>query len=221
MTQTPSSGGSATPTTGSPATGTPAAGSATPQPATLTLEEALKQIAELKQHAQNKESEAAHHGKKLSAAEKELEAYKAAEEAAKAAQMSELEKAQKRAADLEEQQERLAAELYEARVRDQVASVMGKFNFIDGVSSRTIANLLLVDDDAIEFENGQPTNIEKLLEKLVKAEPGLVKPTPTQPGQMQQRMVPSTPAMNPGRTSIAPGAIPGRIPRLEDIEWKR
>src|SRR5258708_7813062 len=120
MTQTPSSGGGATPDTGSPATGTPAPGSATPQKPASTLEEALARIAELEHHASNKELEAAHHGKNLTAAEKELAAYKAAEEATKAAQMSELEKAQKQAADLQEQQEALAAELYEARVRQDV-----------------------------------------------------------------------------------------------------
>src|SRR5579859_6212188 len=92
---TPSPGGSATPTPATPATGTPAAGGATPTAAPLTLEEALKKITELEAHAQNKTEEASRHGAKLTAAEKELAAYKAAEEAARAAQMSELEKAQK------------------------------------------------------------------------------------------------------------------------------
>jgi len=134
------------------------------------------------------------------------------------AQMSELEKAQKQAADLQEQHEALAAELYEARVRQDVADRIGKFNFIP--SARTIATLLLADDGAIEFEDGHPTNIEKLLEKLAKAEPELVKPLPAAPGTSGN---PALPAMNPGRSSIqSPGAtIPGRIPRLEDIPWKR
>ena len=219
MTQTPSSGAGATPPTGIPATGTPAPGSATPPAATLTLEEALKRISELEQHASNKTEEAARHGSRLTAAEKELAAYKAAEEAAKAAQMSELEKAQKSAADLEAARDEMAAELYEARVRQDVADLVGKFNFIP--SAKTIANLLLADDDAIEFEDGRPTNIEKLLEKLAKAEPDLVKQqagAPATPG------VPSLPAMNPGRSSITqPGqGTPGRIPRLSDRElWKR
>src|SRR5260370_217896 len=93
MTQTPSPGAGATPPPGSPATGTPASPGATPAQATLTLEEALKRIHDLEQHAQNKTEEASRHGTRLTAAERELAAYKAAEEAAKAAQMSELEKA--------------------------------------------------------------------------------------------------------------------------------
>lgn len=133
------------------------------------------------------------------------------------AQMSELEKAQKQAADSLEQQEALAAQLFEARVRQDVADKISKFNFIP--SARTIANLLLADDEAIEFEDGRPTNIEKLLGELAKREPDLVK----QQQQQQQPGTPQLPAMNPGRSSIAPpgGTIPGRIPRLEDIPWKR
>jgi len=133
--------------------------------------------------------------------------------------MSELEKAQKQAADLQEQQEALAAELYEARVRQDVADRIGKFNFIP--SARTIATLLLADDGAIEFEDGHPINIEKLLEKLAKAEPELVKPQAAAPGTPGN---PALPAMNPGRSSIqSPGAtIPGHIPRLTDPGlWKR
>src|SRR5258707_648180 len=134
------------------------------------------------------------------------------------AQMSELEKAQKQAADLETARDEMAAELYEARVRQDVADLVSKFNFIP--SAKTIANLLLADDDAIEFEDGRPTNIEKLLEKLAKAEPDLVKPAQA---QQQQPGTPQLPAMNPGRSSIVqPGQQqPGRIPRLSDRDlWK-
>ena len=147
-----------------------------------------------------------------------LKAFEDADAAAKAAQMSELEKAQKQAADLQEQQELLAAELFEARVFQDVARYADKFNF--NVSADTLSRMLLLDDDAIEFENGRPTNVEKLLEKLAKAEPGLVKPVQ----QQQQMGTPATPAMNPGRSTItAPGsgAAPGKIPRLDDIQWKR
>lgn len=219
MTQTPSSGASATPTTGSPATGN-ATGSATPPAATLTLEEALKQIAELKQHAQNKESEAAHHGKKLSAAEKELEAYKAAEEQARQAQMSELEKAQKAHADLQAQYDSVASELVKSYVRDAVDELAPKFNFI--LSAKGLTKLLLQDGDAIEWDDdtGEPTNIEKLLDKLAKAEPDLVK----KEAQQQQQGVPNLPAFGiSGRSSIQPpdGRTPGRIPRITDPGmWK-
>jgi len=176
----------------------------------------MKRIAELEAHAQNKTEEASRHGAKLTAAEKELAAYKAAEEAARAAQMSELEKAQKAAADLQAQQEELAAELYQARVFQDVSRLFSKFNFL--VSADTLARMLLLDDDAIEFENGQPTNIEKLLEKLAKAEPGLVKPAE----QQQQRGAPALPGMNPGRSSIQRPSTPtpGQRPSWDEVPWK-
>ncbi|SRR5258708_2079354 len=205
MTQTPSTpqaGGAGTdpqPQAGTPpSTPTPQAG------AGKTPEDYERMLAELRH-------ENAGHRTKLKKFEED-EALRAQ------AQMSELEKAQKQAADLQAQQEALAAELYEARVRQDVADLVGKFNFI--ASARTIATLLLADDDAIEFEDGRPTNIEKLLANLAKAEPDLVKP---QAQQQQQPGTPTIPAMNPGRSSIQPpgGNIPGRIPRLEDIPWKR
>ena len=217
MTQTPSSGSGATPGTGTPATGTNATGSATPPAAPLTLEEALKRIAELDQHAQNKTEEAARHGTRLSAAEKELATYKAAEEAAKQAQMSELQKAQKAAADLQAELDERAAELVTARVHQDVAKYAPKMNFV--VSPELLSKL--IDWEAVEFDDatGKPTNVEKLLEKLAKSSPELVKPVDArnQPG------APNIPAMSPGRSSIQPpaGGIPGRIPRLTDIEWKR
>ena len=224
MAEPTSAGNGATPETGTtPATGTTSTtGGATPsgKQVALSLEEALAKIEELQRHAQNKTEEAARHGKSLSAAEKELAAYKAAEEAAKAAQMSELEKAQKAAADSQEQLESLAAELYEARVFQEVTRLASKFNFI--ISGETLARMLLLDEDAIEFEDGKPTNVEKLLEKLAKAEPDLVKPA--QQAQQQQQMgTPNVPAMNPGRSSITPGGnVPGRVPNLFDKDlWKK
>src|SRR5258706_9634914 len=95
----PSSGAGATPGAGTPATGTNATGSATPPAAALSLEEAMKRISELELHAQNKTEEASRHGSKLTAAEKELAAYKEKERLASEASMSELQKLQKQAAD--------------------------------------------------------------------------------------------------------------------------
>ncbi len=136
------------------------------------------------------------------------------------AQMSELEKAQKQAADAQEQLENTASRLYRMAVREEVDELAGKFNFV--LSPKKLATMLLADEDdnPIEFEDGRPTNIEKLLEKLAKAEPDLVKPAQA---QQQQPGTPQLPAMNPGRSSIVqPGQQqPGRIPRLSDREiWK-
>ena len=150
---------------------------------------------------------------------KRLKSFEDAEQAKKDAQLSEVERLNKQYADLQEQHESLAAELYEARVRQDVADLVGKFNFIP--SAKSIANLLLADDDSIEFEDGRPTNIEKLLEKLAKAEPDLVK-QPTQAATPGTPGTPQLPAMNPGRASITqPGQQPGRVPRLTDPGlWK-
>ena len=204
MTQTPSStdGGQA-PTSGLPQAGTPTIDGQAPvsQTAPTEHERIIEQL---------RKENASHRA--------DLKKYKDDEAARAQAQMSELEKAQKQAADLQEQQEALAAELFEARVRQDVADKISKFNFIP--SARTIANLLLADDDAIEFEDGRPTNIEKLLGDLAKREPDLVKPAQA---QQQQPGTPTIPAMNPGRSSITqPGQQPGRIPRLSDRDlWKR
>src|SRR2546421_7630414 len=134
--QNPSSSGGATPAAGSPETGTPASSGATPQPKpALTLEEALKRYADLEHSHKNASEELERHRKNA----KRFAELEKAEAERQQAQMTELEKAQKQAADLQQQQEALAAELYEARVRQEVADQVGKFNFIP--SAKTIATL--------------------------------------------------------------------------------
>lgn len=201
MTQTP-----ATPQAGTPGDPPPQAGDiTTPTPqagaGSKTPEDYERMIAQLRQE------NAGHRTK--------LKAFEEAEAVRQAAQMSELEKAQKQATDTQEQLESIAAELYQARVYQEVGRLASKFNFL--VSSDTLAKMLLIDDDAIEFEDGKPTNIEKLLERLAKSEPDLVRVE-------QQQRAPATPGMNPGRSNIqSPGGnIPGRIPRLSDPGiWKK
>jgi hypothetical protein len=149
---------------------------------------------------------------------KRLKAFEDAEQAAKDAQLGEVERLNKQAAALQEQHDTMAAQLAESLVRQEVADHISKFNF--AISAKTVANLLLLDFDAIEFEDGKPTNVEKLLEKLAKAEPDIVK---QEAGAPAQSGVPSLPAMNPGRSTITqPGQQqPGRIPRLTDPGlWK-
>lgn len=144
---------------------------------------------------------------------KRMKAYEEAEAATKAAQMTEQEKLQKQHADLQSQHDTLAAELLEARVHQEVGRLAGKLNFI--VSPELVARLL--DWEEIEFgDDAKPANIEKLLEKLAKSAPELVRveqPANTQPANRP----PVTPAMNPGRSSITqPGAQPGKIPTLDE-----
>lgn len=150
--------------------------------------------------------------KEAQALRQRLKGFEDAEQAAKDATLSEVELTKKQLTTLQEERDSMAAELYEARVFQAVSQLASKFNFM--VSSDTLARLLLLDDDAIEFEDGKPTNIEKLLDKLAKAEPSLVKTEQ----QQQQRGAPAVPAWNPGRSSIQQpgGNVPGRIPRLTD-----
>ena len=216
---TPSSGAGATPATGSPSAGTPSGG-ATPPKSAATLEEALARIAELERHATNKAEEAARHGTKLTAAEKELAAYKEKERLAQEASMTEQQKLQAAMAEKEQLAEQLAIELFERYVHDDVANMAPKLNFLEGIPPKYLARL--IDWDAIEEEGGKPSNVQTLLEQVAKDVPMFIKQAQT-PNQQQQRQAPTVPAMNPGRSTIAqPGAsIPGRIPRLDDIQWKR
>ncbi len=150
---------------------------------------------------------------------KRLKAYEDAEQAAKDASLGEVERINKQYADLQEQHEALAAELLEARVYQDVARHAAKLNFI--LPADMLAKLLLNDLDAIEFDDGQPKNIETLLQNLAKSTPEIVKTA--QQDQQQQKRAPMIPAMNPERSSIAsPGQQqPGRIPRLNDPGlWK-
>jgi len=149
-----------------------------------------------------------------------LKAYEDADAAAQAAKLTETERQAKELADSKQRNEDLAAELMEAHVHQDIARFASKFNFV--ISPDLIAKLIDLADVEWNEDTGRPTNIEKLLEKLAKAEPDLVKAAQT-PGVPQARQAPTTPAMNPGRSSIAsPGTLPpGRIPRLEDIPWKR
>lgn len=151
----------------------------------------------------------------------QLKGYQDAEQAAKDAQLSEVEKANKLYADLQEQHETLASELLEARVFRAVSQEAAKMTFI--LSPDMLTKLLLNDLDSIEFDNGQPTNIEKLLTELAKSTPDLVKPAQQQ-GVPMALGAPVIPAMNPGRSQIVqPGQqAGGRIPRVTDPNlWKR
>jgi len=199
----------ATPQAGDPGASTPTPGGSptpTPEPQAgdgdtqISLEEARK----LRSEAQN--------------LRKRMKAYEDAEAAAVAAQLTEVERLKKQQADLQEQHDQLAAELVTARVNQDVAKYAGKLNFL--VAPDLLAKL--IDWEAVEFDDatGKPTNVEKLLEKLAKNAPELVKPAP---GQQQQQGAPPIPGMSPdraayGRSSIQPpgGRIPGKIPTLDD-----
>jgi hypothetical protein len=212
-----SSTGSETPTVETPATGTPASDGVTPQtkPATTTLEEALARIAELEHSHKNAREQADRHAKKLTAYEK-------AEQEAKDAQLSELDRAKKQHADLQSERDALATELQESRVHQAVERYANKLNFV--VPAEMVARLIEWTD--IEYENGRPTNVEKLLEKLAKSAPDLVKKQSAEPDATPPARgsgTPALPAMNPGRSSIAaPSSVPpGKPVKLSDVPWSR
>lgn len=211
---TPSSGQGATPAPGSPATGSNASPGAMPavKPAT-TLEEALARIAELERHSSNKEEQATRHGKELTAAQKELAAYKEKERLAQEATLSEVQKAAKRAEEAEAQLQQYRQQLVISKV--QIAATA------KGIIDPELAEMAIRDKLELDAQ-GLPTNIEKLLDELLKNKPYLAAKTEAQTTTpAQQPRPPQTPAMNPGRSAIQqPGqaTLPrNQWPRLGDV----
>ncbi len=170
------------------------------------------------EEARRLRSEAVNLRKREKEAQAALKVYQDAEQVAKDAQLPEIERLKKVAADLQAEHDQLAAELVTARVNQDVAKYAGKLNFI--VSPDLLAKL--IDWEAVEFDDaGKPTNVEKLLEKLAKNAPDLVKK------EQQQQGAPPLPGMSPdraayGRSSIQrPGTpTPGQRPSWDDVPWK-
>ncbi|MGH2480250.1 MAG: hypothetical protein ACRDHW_11390, partial [Ktedonobacteraceae bacterium] len=108
MPEDPSPVGSATPTPGTPVMGnTPAPGGATPPAVTsLTLEEAIKRLAELEHSHGNAKEELDRHRKKLSSYEKLEKEQAEAKRLADEAQLSEIDRVKKQHA--QEQSEKAA-----------------------------------------------------------------------------------------------------------------
>lgn len=226
-----SSGNGATPTPEPGATPN-APVSATPQPAALSLEEAMKRIAELEHTHGNAKEELERHRKKLSAYEK-AEAERAEQQkAAELAQLSEIERVKKEHAEIQAKHEAAIRELQETKIQHAVIREATGLSFIHPeIASR------LLDWSELEYdEQGNPQNTSKLLEKLVKSMPELVRATqaptaqpesnnqpsaPTRPngGLRPAPYAPAVPAMNPGRSNIpTPGVNPpGQPVRLSDV----
>jgi|SRR5579885_814773 len=233
MTDEPSSGAGAMPQPDPPATGTPAPGSATPPAASLTLEEALKRIAEIEHAHSNAKEELERHRRKLSAYEKKEAEAEAARKAAEDAQLSELERTRKQHAELQAAHDVYVRQMQERLVRYEVERQASKLGIIDPDAATR-----LLDWSELEYEDdGTPKNARELLEKLLKNKPylapALASPPPqhgsspggTPPGQQAGPSAlrpPTVPAMNPGRSAIAPpnSATPGKPVRLADV-YKR
>jgi hypothetical protein len=202
-----------TPNTDPLVTSTPATASETQQKQSAkSLEEALARIAELEHSNKNAVEERDRHRKKLSS-------YEEAERKAQEAALSEVEKATKRATDAEQRIQQVQQQLVTAQVK-LAAQTKGFIN--PELATLAIQSQLEYGDD------GMPTNVEKVLDRLARDNPYLLPPAkpvepetpePAQPAPIVRQSVPTIPAMNPGRSNIpAPDAQkPGRIPRLSDV----
>jgi hypothetical protein len=206
---TPPAPGGATPPEPTPATGTPPAGGATPpQPPTLTLEEALKALADAQHARDNATQERDRQRARLT----ELEAkQKAADEAS----MTELQKAQSRAAEHERALAEQAIEMQQLRVHTVVNREAAKLGIIDP----EVAARLIWDQVDFDAQTGQPTNIDKLLTKLAADKPYLI-------GKPGQTPAPQTGATNPPRPGTGQPSNfdvkAGERPSLYDSRvWKR
>src|SRR6266567_2483515 len=213
MADEPSGGGGVTPNPPSPVTGTPGQSGVTPATTpTLTTEELLKRQAELERSLANAKEENDRHSKRLSAYEKEEKEAEAAKKAAEDAQKTELER-------IKEQHQEA-----EARIKQQQQQlVMAQVKLV--AKDKGIINPELIApvvERKLEYDkDGEPTNLEAVLDELIKGNPYLVKPA--EPAPSPAVPTPAIPAMNPGRSSIpGPGANPtGKPTRLSDIEWSR
>ena len=214
MSDEPTSGsGSVTQPSPTPVTGTPAApASVTQQTATLAQEDALKRIADLERSLGNAKEENDRHSKRLSAYEKLEKEQAEAKRIADEAQLSEIERIKKQHQDAEARIKQQQQQLVMAQVK-LVAKDKGIIN--PELIAPVVERKLEYDKD------GEPTNLEAVLDELIKGNPYLVKPA--EPAPSPAVPTPAIPAMNPGRSSIpGPGANPtGKPTRLSDIEWSR
>lgn len=220
----------ATPGTPGPATGNQGAGSVTQPGPALTLEEALKKLADLEHSNRNATEEVERHRKKLTAYEKAENERKAAEQAAKDAELGELERSKKQYSDLQAQHNEYTLRMQDRIVRYEIENQAAKLGIIDPEAAAALLprSQLEYDDD------GTPTNADKLLKDLIKNKPYLA-PKQQEPAQQQppepaqtatQQRPPAMPAMNPGRTQISPPSPPQqqgpyRPPSWNDVYTKR
>lgn len=215
---TPSPSAGVTPSSGTPATGNASSGAMPETKPSLSLEDAIKRLNDAEHSLNNAKEENARHSKKLSAYEKAEKEAEAAKKAADEAQLSEIERIKKQHTEAEARIKQYQQQL----VMAQVKLAAKDKNIVDP----DLAALAIQDKLELD-ENGMPTNLDKILDDLIKNKPYLVKaepaaPDPTPAQTANQRTAPATPAMNPGRSNIAsPNTpAPGRIPTWSEV-YKR
>ena len=210
--------------TSGPATGNTAPSGATPEKAALSLEEATKRLADLEHSNFNAKEELERHRKKLTAYEKQEKETAEAKRLADEAQLSEIERTKKQHSELQAEYEAFKKMMQDRIVRYEIEGQASRLGIIDPEAASALMNKSLLEFN----EDGTPSNAEKLLKDLIKNKPYLApaKPEdpPATPAQTAtQQKPPLTPAMNPGRSSIAVQGTPpqGQITRLDQIQFKR
>jgi hypothetical protein len=142
-----------------------------------------------------------------------LSGYESAEKLAQEAALSDLDKANKLRVDAETKVALYRKQVVTAKVQ-MAAQAKG---IIDPELAAMAIEGKLEDGD-----DGMPTNIDKLLDELIKNKPYLLAnpgtTTPATPAQTNNH-TPALPAMNPGRSSIQqPGSLPpGKRHKLSDL----
>ena len=141
-----------------------------------------------------------------------LKAFEDAQAAADLAKLGDLEKATKQYEQAQKQIQQLRDENVKAQIRLQ-AKTLGIAN--DELISPYVLSKLEFDDD------GKPTNLDKVLDEVIKANPNLVVQAGSAAQTANQKAAPTTPANNPGRSSIVqPGSQPlqpGRVTTWNDV----
>lgn len=163
----------------------------------MTLEQALDELAKVRR-------EAAQHRTKLSAFEK-------AQADAQAAQMTDLEKAQAKAAEWQQKHDDATRELQETRLASAVERAAARLNIVD-----PDAAVKLLDWSQVEYDetSGKPTNVDKLLDKLVKDRPWL------NGGNGGNQQIGSGARMgNAGRDAQPPSGPMFKTSQLDDFEF--
>lgn len=198
----------------SPAMGTPATDGATPQKPTLTLEEAMKRLAEFEQSQTNAKEEVERHRRKLTAYEKAEREAEAAKKAADDAQLSEIERIKKQYAALEQKNKQYQQQL----ATERLTSTLIAHGVVDAeLATLAIQSLLEYDGD------GMPSNVSDAIKMLAKNKPILfanpvASPPPAEPAHPTtppptptRQPAPTLPSANPGRSTMtAPGTpLPG------------
>ena len=192
-----------------------------PTAPSLTLEEAIKKIADLEHKQFNATEELERHRDFRAKYDKRQAEAEAAKKAADEAQLSEIERVKQQRAEAEQRVKTYQQQLATAQVRMAAQA--------KGIIDPELAALAI--QGSLEYgEDGMPTNVDKALDALLKSKPYLG-PQPAEPPATPatsansapttpaRPAAPALPAMNPGRTQIAPPTTtnPGKPVRLTDI----